>query len=157
MFKSRMNLLNCKSTNCSACTDTISANPRRRKLHAASPPFIPNQNVRSTRHTPCSNFLHLASTCAWCQKLGVRLFTLQTDNGETKTLCSEVCFNQYRRASFKRNRVRARDDTIRHSRSSLQGSETDNDPQASPIASAFKNKVEKRADVDTSLTIALAV
>jgi hypothetical protein len=48
----------------------------------------------------------LASTCAWCQKLGIRSFTLRTDNGDSKTLCSEVCFNQYRRASFKKNKVR---------------------------------------------------
>ncbi len=47
----------------------------------------------------------LASTCAWCQKLGIRSFTLHTDNGDSKTLCSEVCFNQYRRASFKKNKV----------------------------------------------------
>ncbi|CAF0981329.1 unnamed protein product [Adineta ricciae] len=46
-----------------------------------------------------------ASTCAWCQKLGGQSFTLRTDNGDSKTLCSEVCFNQYRRASFKKNRV----------------------------------------------------
>lgn len=47
----------------------------------------------------------LASTCAWCQKLGGRSFTLHTENGDSKTLCSEVCFNQYRRASFKKNKV----------------------------------------------------
>lgn len=51
-------------------------------------------------------FYFLASTCAWCQKLGIRSFTLRTDNGDSKTLCSEVCFNQYRRASFKKNKVR---------------------------------------------------
>lgn len=50
--------------------------------------------------------LFIASTCAWCQKLGVRSFTLRTDNDDAKTLCSEVCFNQYRRASFKKNKVR---------------------------------------------------
>jgi hypothetical protein len=50
-------------------------------------------------------YFFLASTCAWCQKLGVRSFTLRTDNGDSKTLCSEVCFNQYRRASFKKNKV----------------------------------------------------
>jgi hypothetical protein len=53
------------------------------------------------------NFIEydLASTCAWCQKLGHQSFTLQTDNGDSKILCSEVCFNQYRRASFKQNQV----------------------------------------------------
>ncbi|UJR09725.1 hypothetical protein I4U23_013954 [Adineta vaga] len=64
------------------------------------------------------------STCAWCQKLGGRSFTLQTDNGDSKTLCSEVCFNQYRRASFKKNR----------------GSETDNDYNTSSIISTIKTK-----------------
>ena len=42
--------------------------------------------------------------CAWCQKLGVKLFLLKTSSG-TKAFCSEVCFTQCRRASFKRNKV----------------------------------------------------
>ncbi len=51
-------------------------------------------------------YYYLASICAWCQKLGSKSFTLHTDNGDLKILCSEVCFNQYRRASFKNNKVR---------------------------------------------------
>ncbi|CAF1292591.1 unnamed protein product [Adineta steineri] len=65
-----------------------------------------------------------SSTCAWCQKLGVRSFTLRTDNGDSKTLCSEVCFNQYRRASFKKNK----------------GSETDTDHNTLPVISSIKTK-----------------
>lgn len=42
--------------------------------------------------------------CAWCQKPGVKLFTLKTLNG-SKVFCSEVCFTQCRRASFKKNKV----------------------------------------------------
>lgn len=42
--------------------------------------------------------------CAWCQKNGTRLFTLKTSSG-TKAFCSEVCFTQCRRASFKKNKV----------------------------------------------------
>lgn len=43
-------------------------------------------------------------TCAWCQKPGIKLFTLRTST-TTKAFCSEVCFTQCRRASFKKNRV----------------------------------------------------
>ncbi|XP_033739616.1 sine oculis-binding protein homolog A-like isoform X2 [Pecten maximus] len=43
-------------------------------------------------------------TCAWCQKPGIKLFTLKTST-TTKAFCSEVCFTQCRRASFKKNRV----------------------------------------------------
>lgn len=42
--------------------------------------------------------------CAWCQKPGVKLFTLRTGNG-TKAFCSELCFTQCRRASFKKNKI----------------------------------------------------
>ena len=42
--------------------------------------------------------------CAWCQKPGVKLFTLKNSNG-MKAFCSELCFTQCRRASFKKNKV----------------------------------------------------
>ncbi|CAI9734100.1 Hypothetical predicted protein [Octopus vulgaris] len=42
--------------------------------------------------------------CAWCQKPGLKLFTLKTLNG-SKVFCSEVCFTQCRRASFKKNKI----------------------------------------------------
>lgn len=42
--------------------------------------------------------------CAWCQKMGMKLFTLKTTNG-SKAFCSELCFTQCRRASFKKNKV----------------------------------------------------
>lgn len=37
--------------------------------------------------------------------MGLKLFTLKTASGETKEFCSEPCFNQCRRAAFKKNRV----------------------------------------------------
>ncbi|XP_064488082.1 sine oculis-binding protein homolog isoform X2 [Ornithodoros turicata] len=42
--------------------------------------------------------------CAWCQKVGMKLFTLRTATG-SKAFCSELCFTQCRRASFKKNKV----------------------------------------------------
>ena len=42
--------------------------------------------------------------CAWCQKTGMKLFTLRTPAG-SKAFCSEICFTQCRRASFKKNKV----------------------------------------------------
>ncbi|XP_077539652.1 sine oculis-binding protein homolog A-like, partial [Haemaphysalis longicornis] len=34
--------------------------------------------------------------CAWCQKVGMKLFTLKTTSG-SKAFCSELCFTQCRR------------------------------------------------------------
>ena len=42
--------------------------------------------------------------CAWCQKPGLKLFTLKSDTG-SKVFCGELCFTQCRRASFKKNKV----------------------------------------------------
>ncbi|XP_076357628.1 uncharacterized protein LOC143250649 [Tachypleus tridentatus] len=42
--------------------------------------------------------------CTWCQKVGMKLFTLKKTNG-SKAFCSELCFTQCRRASFKKNKV----------------------------------------------------
>lgn len=43
--------------------------------------------------------------CAWCQKVGnSKDFSLKTPNGN-KVFCSEQCFTQCRRASFKRNKT----------------------------------------------------
>ncbi|XP_015908794.1 sine oculis-binding protein homolog [Parasteatoda tepidariorum] len=52
-----------------------------------------------------SNPSNEAIICAWCQKTGLKLFTLKTSSGKTKVFCSEPCFNQCRRAAFKKNRV----------------------------------------------------
>ncbi|XP_052811982.1 sine oculis-binding protein homolog A-like isoform X2 [Mya arenaria] len=42
--------------------------------------------------------------CAWCRKLGAKQVTLDTPTG-VKEFCSEVCFNQCRRASFKKSKI----------------------------------------------------
>ena len=42
--------------------------------------------------------------CSWCQKQGDKLFTQRTSSG-VRPFCSEVCFTQCRRASFKKNKV----------------------------------------------------
>ena len=42
--------------------------------------------------------------CVWCQKIGRDQYTIKTSNG-TKTFCSEVCFIQCRRASFKQSKI----------------------------------------------------
>ena len=42
--------------------------------------------------------------CSWCQKPGVKLYTLKTGCGD-KAFCSEQCFTLCRRASFKKNKV----------------------------------------------------
>jgi hypothetical protein len=44
------------------------------------------------------------SLCGWCQKPGLKLFTLRTADG-CKAFCSELCFTQCRRASFKKNKI----------------------------------------------------
>ena len=58
------------------------------------------------------------SVCSWCRQVGARLFAPLTPSspgpeGDTsapppsqpRAFCSEQCFSQCRRASFKRNRV----------------------------------------------------
>ncbi|CAF1564675.1 unnamed protein product [Rotaria magnacalcarata] len=45
------------------------------------------------------------SACAWCKQLVSQFFTIQNDEADSKILCSEVCFNQYRRAAFKKNKI----------------------------------------------------
>jgi hypothetical protein len=88
------NLTNQSSTKTSRTKPIINQEQERRK------------NLKTDFFLIILKINFLASTCAWCQKLGIRSFTLRTDNGDSKTLCSEVCFNQYRRASFKKNKVR---------------------------------------------------
>jgi hypothetical protein len=43
--------------------------------------------------------------CSWCQNTGEKKFTLQTANQGERSFCSELCFNQYRRASFKKSKL----------------------------------------------------
>jgi hypothetical protein len=42
--------------------------------------------------------------CAWCQKVGVKRYSLNMGT-ELKSFCSEKCFAACRRAYFKRNKV----------------------------------------------------
>ncbi|CAF1928675.1 unnamed protein product [Rotaria magnacalcarata] len=87
---------------------------------------LTNQSsIKTPRTKSIVNQEQEPSTCAWCQKLGVRSFTLRTDNDDSKTLCSEVCFNQYRRASFKKNK----------------GPESDIDHNTLPVVSTIKNRL----------------
>ncbi|XP_056016227.1 sine oculis-binding protein homolog A-like isoform X6 [Ostrea edulis] len=57
-----------------------------------------------TRSAPEGTIPSGSIVCAWCQKLGVKLFTLKTSTS-TKAFCSELCFDQCRRASFKKNKI----------------------------------------------------
>lgn len=43
--------------------------------------------------------------CAWCQKVGVKRYSLSMGS-ELKSFCSEKCFAACRRAYFKRNKVK---------------------------------------------------
>lgn len=43
--------------------------------------------------------------CAWCQKVGVKRYSLSMGS-ELKNFCSEKCFAACRRAYFKRNKVK---------------------------------------------------
>ena len=89
-------------TDPSAAKSLKITSPRTKSTLHAEQERKPCSDLRSTN---TSVAVCLATTCAWCQKLGVRSFSLRTDNGDSKTLCSEVCFNHYRRASFKKNKV----------------------------------------------------
>ncbi|GAB6024802.1 hypothetical protein CHUAL_009922 [Chamberlinius hualienensis] len=67
-----------------------------------SPPASPHSNENSSSSDQPNEDSSI--NCAWCQKLGSKLFTLRTPTG-TKTFCSELCFNQCRRASFKKYKI----------------------------------------------------
>lgn len=48
--------------------------------------------------------LNVQIMCAWCQKVGVKRYSLSMGS-ELKSFCSEKCFAACRRAYFKRNKV----------------------------------------------------
>nr|XP_024215692.1 sine oculis-binding protein homolog [Halyomorpha halys] len=57
------------------------------------------------RYSPLRSIANDCLCCAWCQKIGnSKEFSLKTPNGN-KVFCSEQCFTQCRRASFKRNKT----------------------------------------------------
>ena len=43
--------------------------------------------------------------CGWCGKPGVKLYSLKAPNSPARSFCSEQCFTQCRRATFKKSKV----------------------------------------------------
>ncbi|RWS13716.1 sine oculis-binding protein-like protein [Dinothrombium tinctorium] len=74
--------------------------------NACHSPSVDSSDRRSKEETSedSTNIPSGCILCAWCQKIGMKLFTLRTTNG-CKAFCSELCFTQCRRASFKKNKV----------------------------------------------------
>uniref|UniRef100_A0A8C9XNI8 Sine oculis binding protein homolog (Drosophila) a n=1 Tax=Sander lucioperca TaxID=283035 RepID=A0A8C9XNI8_SANLU len=63
-------------------------------------PMIPPPLIK-----PPADASNVQIMCAWCQKVGVKRYSLSMGS-ELKSFCSEKCFAACRRAYFKRNKVR---------------------------------------------------
>ncbi|CAF0813612.1 unnamed protein product [Rotaria sp. Silwood1] len=86
---------------------TYSSTKVKESLHLYDCNQIKNLKTTSTNDSMTNLLVNQeqeSSICTWCQKLGRKSFMFNNDNDDTKILCSEVCFNQYRRASFKKNK-----------------------------------------------------
>ncbi|XP_023209053.1 sine oculis-binding protein homolog isoform X2 [Xiphophorus maculatus] len=86
---------------CGQEADTL----RRRECAALAAP-------KTSPHWPCpgrktddEDTLNVQIMCAWCQKVGVKRYSLSMGS-ELKSFCSEKCFAACRRAYFKRNKTR---------------------------------------------------
>ncbi|XP_071378766.1 LOW QUALITY PROTEIN: sine oculis-binding protein homolog A [Centroberyx affinis] len=78
--------------------------PRRRERAALASP-------KRSPHGPCiggetddEDASNVQIMCAWCQKVGVKRYSLSMGS-ELKSFCSEKCFAACRRAYFKRNKL----------------------------------------------------
>ncbi|CAM9153483.1 unnamed protein product [Lampetra planeri] len=69
-------------------------------LHPA--PRIPSPLMKTPADEDSAN---LQILCAWCQKVGVKRYSLNMGS-ELKSFCSEKCFAACRRAYFKRNKAK---------------------------------------------------
>lgn len=63
-----------------------------------------NPDPLSSAVCPDDDASNVQIMCAWCQKVGVKRYSLSMGS-ELKSFCSEKCFAACRRAYFKRNKV----------------------------------------------------
>ncbi|XP_053191870.1 LOW QUALITY PROTEIN: sine oculis-binding protein homolog A [Scomber japonicus] len=88
---------------CVCCGQEVGTPQRTERAALASPKRSP--------HWPClggetddEDASNVQIMCAWCQKVGVKRYSLSMGS-ELKSFCSEKCFAACRRAYFKRNKL----------------------------------------------------
>ncbi|XP_056914883.1 sine oculis-binding protein homolog A isoform X3 [Takifugu flavidus] len=84
---------------------TASSSTPSTKEHGGLPiivPMIPPPLIRPPADEDAAN---VQIMCAWCQKVGVKRYSLSMGS-ELKSFCSEKCFAACRRAYFKRNKAK---------------------------------------------------
>ncbi|GFY76991.1 sine oculis-binding protein homolog [Trichonephila inaurata madagascariensis] len=97
--------LNLKHLNQNFPTSSSSSSPMRHDEDFSEDDTGLSRSPQPDSESVTSNTNGGTIVCAWCLKTGLKLFTLKSSSGKTKAFCSEPCFNQCRRAAFKKNRV----------------------------------------------------
>ncbi|CAL8291616.1 unnamed protein product [Gadus morhua 'NCC'] len=87
----------------STATASTSAPPGV-KEHPGLPVMVPMVPPPHIKPPPDEDASTVQIVCAWCQKVGVRRYSLSMGS-ELKSFCSEKCFAACRRAYFKRNKL----------------------------------------------------
>uniref|UniRef100_A0A3B5M0G4 Sine oculis binding protein homologa n=1 Tax=Xiphophorus couchianus TaxID=32473 RepID=A0A3B5M0G4_9TELE len=85
-------------------SSTPSTSTPSTKEHGNMPIVVPMIPPPLIKPPADEDTLNVQIMCAWCQKVGVKRYSLSMGS-ELKSFCSEKCFAACRRAYFKRNKV----------------------------------------------------
>ncbi|KAM6913058.1 sine oculis-binding protein homolog A isoform 1-T1 [Xenentodon cancila] len=83
---------------------TLSTSMASSKDHGNLPIMVPMIPPPLIKPPADEDALNVQIMCAWCQKVGVKRYSLSMGS-ELKNFCSEKCFAACRRAYFKRNKL----------------------------------------------------
>uniref|UniRef100_A0A3Q2Q1E2 Sine oculis binding protein homolog (Drosophila) a n=1 Tax=Fundulus heteroclitus TaxID=8078 RepID=A0A3Q2Q1E2_FUNHE len=86
-------------------SSTPSTSTPSTKEHGNMPIVVPMIPPPLIKPPADEDTLNVQIMCAWCQKVGVKRYSLSMGS-ELKSFCSEKCFAACRRAYFKRNKTR---------------------------------------------------
>ncbi|XP_054894609.1 sine oculis-binding protein homolog A isoform X4 [Poeciliopsis prolifica] len=99
-------------------SSTPSTSTPSTKEHGNMPVVVPMIPPPLIKPPADEDTLNVQIMCAWCQKVGVKRYSLSMGS-ELKSFCSEKCFAACRRAYFKRNKVCDWCKHIRHTKEYL--------------------------------------
>ncbi|XP_014898670.1 sine oculis-binding protein homolog A isoform X4 [Poecilia latipinna] len=99
-------------------SSTPSTSTPSTKEHGNMPIVVPMIPPPLIKPPADEDTLNVQIMCAWCQKVGVKRYSLSMGS-ELKSFCSEKCFAACRRAYFKRNKVCDWCKHIRHTKEYL--------------------------------------
>ncbi|XP_015246319.1 PREDICTED: sine oculis-binding protein homolog isoform X2 [Cyprinodon variegatus] len=86
-------------------SSTPSTSTPSSREHGNMPVMVPMIPPPLIKPPADEDTLNVQIMCAWCQKVGVKRYSLSMGS-ELKSFCSEKCFAACRRAYFKRNKTR---------------------------------------------------